>query len=92
MNFITARKRSLGKVIFSEASVILFAGGLPLGGVYIHGGVPKGGLPLGVRIQESLPGGGESASRGRSASRSIGQTPVESGKRAVRILLECFLV
>ena len=49
--FITARKRSWGKVIFLHLSVILFTGGVPgrrgawSGGVPGPGGVPGGDPP-----------------------------------------------
>ena len=76
----TARKRSCGKVVFLQVSVILFTGG---------GLVPGGGAGPG-----RVPGPGECLVRGGARSRGVpGGDP--SGRlllRAVRILLECILV
>ena len=72
-------QRSWGKVIFSQASVILLTGGVPA----------QGGLIGGV----SAPGG--SGPRGRCLlPRCVpgGDPPGQPLLRAVRILLECILV
>ena len=52
---ITARKRSWGKVVFLQMSVILFTGEVPVpGGVPGRGG---GGLLLGGSAPRGVPGG-----------------------------------
>ena len=75
-----------GKVIISEASVILFT----KGGVYLPGGGPayrRGLYPWG-----SVSKGGMGRPAGSALGGGIWQTPPELEKWAVRILLECFLV
>ena len=81
-------QRSWGKVIFSQASVILFTGGgcLVLGGGLLPGGVTDpGGSALGGvcswgwGLVPGVPGGDPSP-------------PGQLLLRAVRILLECILV
>ena len=103
---ITAHKRSLGQGnVFT--GVCLSTGGRgvgfpvctqvtwPGGGGSAYGGDGVCIQGSGICIQgRSHPGGGGLPTGGPSASRGIGQTPLplELGKRAVRILLACFLV
>ena len=97
-------KEVWGKVIFSEASVILFTGGggLPTGGSSLGGGCIQGrDLHLGggvclwrVYIQgiRGLHLGEGVCLQGVHIQGGLGNPRPESEKRAVRILLECFLV
>ena len=78
----TTRKRSCGKVMFLQVSVILFTGG----GDLLPGGVPG---PGGGACSGGVPGGGCVWSGGMP-----GGEPPPRGLllRTVRILLECILV
>ena len=94
MSIITARKRSCGKVMFLQVSVILFTGWVPgPRGCLVRGVVPGPGggcLVLGL-----VPGPrGVPGSRGGAWSGGC-LVEIPPGRlllRAVRILLECILV
>ena len=96
-SFITASKRSCGKVRFLHLSVILFRG------VSVQGCLCPGGLCAGVSVQGGVcPGVGEVFVGGGSLSKgvsvwevSVKEThppPPYGNMRVVRILLECILI
>ena len=101
----TARKRSCGKVMFLQVSVILFTGGAcsrggacsQSGGVSAPGGrgVWSGGVPAhgGCLLGGCLLLGGVCSGGGASGPGGVpGGDPPRLLLRAVRILLECILV
>ena len=73
-------QRSWGKVIFSQASVILLTGGC-----FLRGGASSGG---GCFLWGVLPPWGGTSSQGGPGGDPLGRLLL----RAVRILLECILV
>ena len=105
MSIFTARKRSLGKVIFLHLCVILFTSGGSLsqhasqvtwqGGLCPGQGLCQGGVSVMEGLCPKLwlcPKGSlcrGSLSRGGVSS---GRSPLYINERAVRILLECILV
>ena len=52
---ITARKRSFGKIMFLNVSVILSRGGLPTGSFCLRGSAYRGGLPTEGGVGQSSP-------------------------------------
>ena len=95
MGIITARKRSCGKVMFLQVSVILSTGG----GVLLSGGVSYRGSPIQRGISYlgglSYPGGGMPACTWATLYKQLHSWWVSVGVeavQAVRILLECILV
>ena len=80
----TARKEVGGKVIFSQATVILSTGEVP---------GPEGGLLVGVWSGGSpTPGGGACSGEGCLVRGVVETPPGRLLLRAVRILLECIPV